>query len=516
MDLDGCDESRRTVLKGMALGATVFMAGELLGSGAGASGRTSGPHLPRSAPEAQGIDSSSILAFIDAAEKEVDALHSLVLVRHGHIVAQGGWAPYAPTSRHMLFSLSKSFTSTAVGMAVADGKLSVDDRVISFFPGDAPSPASENLAAMRVRDLLTMTSGHDKDTLGALFERADGNWTKAFLALPVEHPPGTHFLYNTGATYMLSAIVQKVTGQKVRDYLQPRLFGPLAIEGATWDESPQGVTTGGWGLSITTEEIARFGQLYLQKGVWRGQRLVPEAWVHDATSKQVSNGSKPDSDWEQGYGYQFWRCRHNAYRGDGAFGQYCVVLPEKDAVIAITSGLGDMQVPLNLIWSHLLPGMKDGPLPRSSDSDALAKRLDGLALKTVPGERTSPIAERVAGRTYAFGPNEPKIDRMAFHFDGDRATIHISDPGGDHPVECGYNRWIPGTAVVGAPEPRKAAASGAWTDPATYTARLCLVETPFVPTITCRFDGDQVTVTFKDNVGFGPTDHPPLVGKTGA
>ena len=266
-------------------------------------------------------------------------MHSFMLLRHGHVVAEGWWSPYDAEAPHSLYSLSKSFTSTAVGLAIAEGKLSLDDEVLKFFPEDAPAEPSNNLKAMRVSDLLRMSTGQQTEPP----RTPDQPWTKTFLAHPVPFKPGTHFLYNTSATYMLSAIVQKATGQTVLDYLRPRLFEPLGIEHPTWETSPQGISAGGYGLSIRTEDIARFGQLYLQKGKWQGKQLVPEAWVEAATSRQTSNGSNPNSDWDQGYGYQFWRCRHGAYRGDGAFGQYCIVLPEQDAVIAITSGVKDMQ-----------------------------------------------------------------------------------------------------------------------------------------------------------------------------
>ena len=189
---------------------------------------------------------------------------------------------------------------------------------------------------MRLSDLLRMSTGHQTEPP----RKPTEPWAKTFLAQPVPFKPGTHFLYNTSATYMLSAAVQKATGQTVLDYLKPRLFDPLGIENPTWEASPQGISAGGYGLSIRTEDIAKFGQLYLQKGKWEGKQLVPEAWVEAATARQTSNGSNPKSDWDQGYGYQFWRCRHGAYRGDGAFGQYCIVLPEQDAVIAITAGCG--------------------------------------------------------------------------------------------------------------------------------------------------------------------------------
>jgi CubicO group peptidase (beta-lactamase class C family) len=173
-----------------------------------------------------------------------------------------------------------------------------------------------------------------------------------------------------------------VTGETVLDYLKPRLFEPLGIEKPDWPASPQGNTVGGWGLSIKTEDIAKFGQLYLQKGQWNGKQLVPASWVEQATSKQVSNGSDPSKDWDQGYGFQFWRCRHNAYRGDGAFGQFCLVLPDQDAVVAITANCRDMQAELNIVWEKLLPAFHDAPLPASADEQAKLKQtLAALAVR---------------------------------------------------------------------------------------------------------------------------------------
>ena len=220
--------------------------------------------LPRSSPEAQGVSSSSVLSFVEAVDK-IDSMNSVMVVRHGMVVAEGWWSPYRAEARHSLYSLSKSFTSTAVGLAIADGKLSLDDEVLKFFPDDAPAETSNNLQAMRVSDLLRMSTGQQAEPPRTPTEP----WAKTFLAQPVPFKPGTHFLYNTSATYMLSAIVQKVTGQTVLDYLQPRLFEPLAIESPTWETSPQGISAGGYGLSIRTEDIAKFGQLYLQKGKWQ-------------------------------------------------------------------------------------------------------------------------------------------------------------------------------------------------------------------------------------------------------
>ncbi len=374
---------------------TLLIVGVLLAAGSRSVTAGAQP-LPRSGPEAQGVSSSAILAFVEAADKNIDSLHSFMLVRHGHVVAEGWWAPYDAASPHSLFSLSKSFTSTGVGIAIAEGKLSIDDEVLKFFPGDAPAEPSKNLKSMRISDLLRMSTGHQDEP-----KLPKSSWTKAFLAQDVPHKPGTHFLYNTPATYMLSAIVQKATGMTLLDYLTPRLFEPLGIEHPTWEKSPEGINTGGWGLSVRTEDIARFGELYLRKGTWNGKQLVPAAWAQAATARQTSNGSNPNSDWEQGYGYQFWRARHGAYRGDGAFGQYCVVMPEQDAVIAITSGLKDMQSVLNLVWDKLLPAMSATPLATDDDS---RKKLELKLSRLMIPPRTKPMCFR---QTYARSKPSP-------------------------------------------------------------------------------------------------------------
>jgi CubicO group peptidase (beta-lactamase class C family) len=484
--------------------------------------------FPRSAPEQQGIPSAAILAFVKAAQKSIQSLHSFMLLRHGVVVAEGWWYPYRPEAPHMLFSLSKSFTSTAVGLAVAEGRLSVDDTVLSFFPEDAPKKVSANgrtnhaLAAMKVRHLLSMSTGHDQDATERTLRRKDRNAIKAFLSLSLEHAPGTHFVYNSAASYMLSAIVQKLTGQTLLDYLTPRLFEPLGIQGATWESyinnEGTAVNFGGWGLNVKTEDIARLGQLYLQKGVWNGKRLLSEAWVKQATSKQVSNAPNPNPDWEQGYGYQFWRCQpEGIYRGDGAFGQYCIVMPEQDAVLAITAGVPDMQAVLTLVWDKLLPAMGKDPLPADEISaNKLARTLKGLKLAPPKGEATSPQASRLSGKTYSFERNYETLHSLSFDFEANRITYQLTGGGkrrGKHTLAFGRGAWVEGVSVIGGPVPQRVAASGVWKAEDTFELTLCFYETPFVATITCRFKGKKLFYDFKANVAFGPTERPQLVGK---
>ena len=470
---------------------------------------SSGADLPRSTPEVQGVSSPAVTAFIEAADKEIDSLHSFMLVRHGHVVAEGWWAPYAAETPHMLFSLSKSFTSTAVGLAAAEGKLSIHDPVLKFFPDEAPSEPSANLKAMRLSDLLRMSTGHQTEPP----RRPTEPWVKTFLAHTVPFKPGTHFLYNTSATYMLSAAVQKATGETVLDYLKPRLFEPLGIEKPTWETSPQGISTGGYGLSVRTEDIAKFGQLYLQKGKWQGKQLVPASWVEEATARQTSNGSSPRSDWDQGYGYQFWRCRHGGYRGDGAFGQYCIVLPEQDAVIAITAGVRDMQAVLNLVWDRLLPAFQPSSLV---SDDAARKKLEstlkGLSLRRPEGKGTPP---KGASKPYRFPANDRKFESVAIESENDGSVaLAFKVDGAERRVACGSGAWKQGRAAWGRLPEQPVAAAGAWTTDDTFTAKICFTETPFVVAVRLKFSGDEVKLESEANVGFGPTKDAVLVGKS--
>jgi CubicO group peptidase (beta-lactamase class C family) len=328
--------------------------------------------LPRSTPEAQGISSKAVREFVEAVDR-INTLHSFMLVRHGQVIGEGWWKPEAPDKPHVLHSLSKSFNSTAVGLAIAEGKLSLEDPVLKFFPDDAPADPSDNLKAMKVRDLLTMTCGHDTEPKAV----GGAPSVKQFLAHPVPHQPGTHFQYNTMGSYTLSGIVTKVTGQTTLEYLRPRLFEPLGIEHSDWESSPEGYSLGGYGLKLCTEDIAKFGQLYLQKGKWHGKQLIPEVWIEQATSKQVPNEqeghAKMGVDWRQGYGFQFWRCTHNAFRGDGAAGQLCVIIPDQDAVIAVTADTSNFQGEMDAIWEKIYPAFQTGAMPQDAGAQEQLK-----------------------------------------------------------------------------------------------------------------------------------------------
>ena len=471
--------------------------------------------LPRSTPEAQGIRSSGLIALLEAIDssnqrepgdwqKVTPEFHSLMIVRNGHVVAEGWWQPYGPDMNHALFSLSKSFTSTAIGFGIQEGLLTLDDSVTTFFPDKLPDIVSPNLSAMTVRHLLTMSSGQSIDN------RTTDDWVQTFLALPVETEPGSNFRYSTSATFMLAAILQEVSGETLMDYLAPRLFEPLGIEGVEWLKSPQGYNTGGYGLSATTEDIAKLGQFYLQEGAWKGEQLLSKDWIALATSKQIENASDPDNpnnatnDWAQGYGFQFWQTTHNAYRGDGAFGQFCVVIPEFDLVIATTGGTPDMQAMLNVIWEHLLPAIEEAPL----DEDRRA--YSSLQEKLITLESTRAGYNELEWDPFEesydlIGPAD-SLNKIDYQVKANTMTFSLHDETGLHEVTCGRNEWV-FNQVTGPllpysilsrtlPDTMNVAASCTWENDATLHMVWRLVDTPRAIGFTHNFtfEEDQVEV----------------------
>jgi hypothetical protein len=472
-------------------------------------------------PEAEGVSSGDILAFLNAVENSKNELHSFMFLRHGKVIAEGWWNPYRSDLKHTLYSTSKSFTSTAAGFAVSDKLLSVNDRVVSFFPEYLPDTVSSYLSELTVKDLLTMSVGQSSDA--TFISVRDSNWIRGFLAHPIVYEPGTKFLYNSLATYMVSAIVQRVTGQKIIDYLYPRLFEPLGIEEMDWETDPMGINTGGWGLRLKTEDMAKFGQLYLQKGMWNGKQILPEKWIEEATSKKIEQApdapqsAKDSSDWLQGYCYQFWRSRHNAYRADGAYGQFIIIMPDQDAVIAITSETPDMQNEINLVWKYLLPAMKKDKLPANNKmNDTLKQKLSSLALPVHEKTANFTIASQISERMYNLDTNEKKIDAVTFKFTNDICQLAMRTDTGTYNFSFGSGNWQYGQTSMPGPyllseaianrlglPPFQVAGSYYWQNDNTLVLSLRYIESPHTETIICRFEDNKVSLEIQDSFFYG-------------
>ncbi|HUB60909.1 MAG TPA: serine hydrolase [Puia sp.] len=492
----------------------------LLVAGYSAAAQDIQDRLPRSLPEKEGVSAAGISQFIDATTHSRTEFHSFVFLRHGKVVAEGWWDPYAPALKQTLYSTSKSFTAAAVGFALTEGRLHLADKIVSFFPNDLPSPVPPFLAELTVRDALMMSDGQEPDPTPLVV--VDTNWARRFLRIPILHEPGTKFLYNSAGTYMLAAVVQKVTGQTVLDYLRPRLFEPLGITGEDWETSPQGVNTGGWGLRLKTEDMAKFGQLYLQGGRWKGKQLLPRSWVKEATTVKIMQdpdapqAKKDSSDWLQGYCYQMWRCRHNGVRADGAFGQFIIMLPDEDAVIAIQAETPDMQEEINLVWRYLLPAMHPGTLPADPDADAaLKEQLAKLALPPLPLS-APPSSDLFNGKTFTLESNPKKMQSVSFNIVGNLCHLTVKGDTAVYHLTFGDGRWAAGQTTrpgpnlltgavhhdVGFPA-FPTAGSYQFIDDHTLKLLLRYIESPHSETMICHIDGNNLTIEDQNSYQYG-------------
>ena len=444
-----------------------------------------------------------------------------MMLRHGKVIAEGWWSPYASDLKHTMYSCSKSFTATAIGFAVNEKHLTVNDKVISFFPGDVPDTISGYLSELTVKDVLSMADGQEPDPTAAITSK-DSNWVKSFLKLPILYKPGTKFLYNSLGTYMLSAIVQKVTGQKVIDYLRPRLFEPLGIEGMDWEVDPTGINTGGWGLRLKTEDMAKFGQLFLQKGKWNGKQILPAAWINEASTlkiiqhPQYSQAKRDSSDWEQGYCYQMWRCRHNAYRADGAFGQFIIIMPDEDAVIVITAETPNMQEEINLVWQYLLPAMHINKLPvNKSTASTLQQKLSSLTVP-LPAKTISPEPTNISNKTFLIEPNEKHIKSLSLNFHDNTVDVKLETDTTVYQITFRSGEWQKDETTKRGPylvasakasyaglPPLKIAGAYSWKDEHTLELTLRYIESPHTEKMICHFGGNNISIDIENSFEYG-------------
>lgn len=345
--------------------------------------------IPRSTPAAEGVEAKAVITFLDSLQHVSDTyIHHVMVLRHGKVITEMHPSPFNAEESHTLFSESKTFTAMAVGLCVDDGLLRVTDRVINFFPGKLPETVSDNLSNLTIKDLLTMKAGV-KPVVEPMSQFDD--WEKLWLSLTVDYEPGTRWQYDSMATYMLSAIVQRVTGKTVLQLMQERLFTHMDITDAQWELSPTGICTGGWGLRLQAESQAKMGLLLLQKGKWNGRQLISEEWIDEASSSHAvpyktnttANVKSP------GYGYQIWMNEYaGSYRADGAFGQFIVVIPDKDMVVVINGESRQTGGELKCIWRQLIPGVKDAPLVANADQKQLEKFVAKAEIPTTKGKAT--------------------------------------------------------------------------------------------------------------------------------
>jgi CubicO group peptidase (beta-lactamase class C family) len=451
--------------------------------------------MPVSTPSKEGVVAEGVEAFLDVAEESPDIEpHGLMIMRHGRVVAAGWWWPYGPERPQLLYSLSKSFTSTALGLAVAEGLIHLDDAVIKYFPeldADVTDPGSRS---MRVRHVAAMASGHIEDTWARVLSSSPDNPVRGFLLLPPDREPGTVFAYNQACTYTVATIVQRVSGQTVTQFLRSRLLDKLGAGPVSWSQYPSGQDLGFSGLHATTDTIARLGQLYLDTGKWWGEQLLAPEWVKEATSLQVANkaASFTNPDWEQGYGFQFWVSRHG-YRGDGAYGQFCVVLPENDVVIAMTAQTVQMQAVLDAMWDKLLPAFVEGDLQNRGADSRLEERLQRLAVPTFTAKADPPARGPWVGATFAPAggtcEQQPSLLTVTLSEDSHGWDVTLGEADFSLRAQFCNETWVvtEPTGTDGDVVPN--ACFGGWLDENTLRFDMIFLETPHRLTVTCTVPG---------------------------
>lgn len=460
--------------------------------------------LPRSSPAAQEVDAAALLAFVEAVDTgPAIELHSLMVLRHGHVVAEGWWAPHTPERTRLLYSLSKSFTSAALGFALQEGLVSLDETVVSHFPEYADDVTDRRSRSMTLRHLASMSSGHTRDMIDDAMNAAPDDPVRGLLMCPPDEEPGSVFAYSQPCTYTLASVIQRAAGMPLSEYLRPRLLDPLGIGDVGWLTWPPGREQGFSGLFATTEDVAKLGQLFLRRGRWQGVQLLSEEYVDQATSRQVENPDEENPDWRQGYGFQFWMARHG-YRGDGAFGQFCVVLPEQDMVVATTGGTEAMQAVLDHLWSAVLPGV-GRTAPDEEVQRRLEERLRGLRLEPCRARPEPPRWDDWSGRSFRVAPvaegGATPFVGVETHRGQHGLEVTLVEPENRLTFPVGASSWVTAEPRDAHGDPIPVAASGGWTDEDTLRVELILLESPHRLDITCTPSGDAEVAWRIDPLG---------------
>jgi CubicO group peptidase (beta-lactamase class C family) len=473
--------------------------------------------LSRAAPSAMGVDADAIVAFLDEVEAAGLELHSMMLWRNGQVVAEAWRWPYRPDRPRILHSVAKSFTACAIGLALADGLFRLDDKAVSFFPDFLAGPVDGWLADMTIEDLLTMRVGHASETSGAVWRALETSWVAEFFKIPIAQKPGTVFMYTSAASYILSAILSRVTGETLHDYLKPRLFEPLGIEGEAWDIGPDGINPGGNGLCAKTADLLKLGILHVQDGIWQGKRLLPEGWVAKATAPH----GEPVK-----YGYHWWTRPDGSFSAIGRFVQMATSFPMYGATLAVTGAIRGSRHLFPHIDRHFPAAFRENLANGAAADQRLAARLADWQRADAPASWKAPFdPTRGAGATltqrFEMQPNEHGVDVIELEIADDECVFRLTDVAGAHVIVAGFDRWLESRTDM----PGSDLHHGYRLDDSPVVARACWLEhgvrlqmtwifpeTAFRDTVTCEFSERRITLKREVNINGGALRHADLVG----
>lgn len=469
--------------------------------------------LTRTKPHEAGVAAAGVLEFLHGADSQGLELHSLLVAHYGKLAAEIYRWPYNASRPRIGHSLAKSFTSAAVGLAIFEGHFKLTDYVVDFFPEHLPAIVSDNLRAMTVKDLMTMRTGHAEETSGSRWRAIKTSWIAEFLKIPVVHRPGEVYVYTSAASYMLSAVFTKATGQLMHDYLRPRLFEPLGITGETWDIGPDGINPGGNGLTCKVTDLLKFGMLHLQKGQWNGVQILPAEWIEEAT--------RPIGD--SGYGYHWVTGPEGEFFAMGLFGQLIAVVPAHDAVVVLTSAIAS-PIACSGMWVPLLQKNLHAMFPKTIDSTEAEHELQRRVVEAADTPALSSSAKPRAGLngelSYLIEENDLGIDRIGFFFEADRCEVRMNFPDGEHSIVVGIDRWLEGQTDIPGTQlhhgygvvPARVIAGSRWQSEDRLVMTWVFAEMTFRDTVESEFQGDRLILRRSVNVNSGAMSLPTLRG----
>lgn len=429
-------------------------------------------------PEEVGISSDHIIKFIKSLEYSQIPMHSMLIIRYGKLIAETYYAPYKKDTLHRMFSVTKSFTSLAIGLLAEEGKLSLEDKIVKYFPEMLPKEGVHPYTAeMTIKDMLKMSSAHENTTYKLNLEK---DWVKSFFTVKPSHHPGSIFSYDTSSSHTLAALVEKLSGMKLLDYLRSKCLDELEFSKDSYIiPDPEGVSMGGSGLMATSRDLAKVAWTVMHNGVFEQKQLFPESYIKEAIKKQIDTSVKGGSTEEkQGYGYQFWRIRNDGFAFFGMGGQLAICLPKEDLLVittADTQGLGGgVQTIYDTFWREIYNHISDKSLNENKEGyQALKAVLKECHIKEVEGQLTNPLVNVINRKSYHFDENPMKLKSIKIEWRENSGVFFYENHKGKQELAFGLGRQIESTFPH---YNMNCVTSGAWIEERTFLIKSHIID----------------------------------------
>ncbi len=455
-------------------------------------------------PEAVGVTSKAVIDFLDELDYEDLCMHGFVMVKDRKVFSEGYYTPFHEGFQHRMYSVSKSFTSVAIGLLIEEGKLSLDDKIYDYFSdkltGEEVHPY---IKLTTIRDMLCMATAHKSTTYNQV--KSD-DWVKTFFTVSPVRYPGTSFVYDTSSTHVLSALVEKLSNMSLFEYLKSKVLNEIGFSrNSKWLTCPMGICRGGGGLICTLRDLVKFAYVCMNDGQYGGRQLIPRDFIRAATKKQIDTSLRTVIEEQQGYGYKFWRCRNNGFMLYGLGGQMAVCLPDFNFIFAVVgfnhASPANVQSIFSALWHNILPILKkkhqDMIAEEPETIQKLADRIARLKVKSVEGVMVSEIIPFISGNTYSFPSNFMGLKECSFRFNlgEEKGTFSFTKEKGTYEISFGMGNM----EVCKFPETDfNCNTSAAWVETNKLYMRTYVLDDCFADIkMTATFIEDKITIAMK-------------------